>query len=121
VNNREREEQLIYLYDEVYKLTLPECRQCRKPLSCCSAEYCELAIDYAKDVWGVILAPTDHPNLPGMGVSGCVIPPHLRPMCTFHVCSISSLGTMKDATKNEKYFELRSKIDVLENELTEEV
>lgn len=51
-------------------------------------------------------------RLPFMGAKGCVVPPHLRPLCTLHVCSINSFGCdPKDADFTAKYFKLRRQID----------
>lgn len=111
--------QLVQLYAEMAELTLPECRSvCRVPLSCCSAEYCLATIDHARERWGVKLETTGHARLPLMGQGGCVAPPHLRPACTFHTCSVNGIGCkVGDAAWTEKYFELRYKIEELEMNL----
>jgi hypothetical protein len=99
--------------------TLPECKKCPAPLSCCSPEYCHVAILIAKTDWGVELKTTNHPSLPLMGPDGCVCPPHFRPMCTLHNCSINSLGVKlgpNGAAWTNKYFEIREQIDILELE-----
>ena len=61
---------------------------------------------------GVELTPTTHPTLKMMGTSGCIAPPHYRPLCTLHVCSINSLGFDRDPEFNKSYFELRNKIEI---------
>jgi hypothetical protein len=69
----------------------------------------------AKEEWGTELTPTGHPRLPFMGETGCVVPPHMRPMCTMHTCAVNSLGfKMGDMAWTEKYFALRDKIETLE-------
>lgn len=99
------------LYQEMADLTLPKCKQCRVPLSCCSPEYCEMAIADAAEK-GVILSRTDHITLPLMGTHGCTAPPHLRPYCTLHVCSINNLGfDPKDRAFTKKYFRIRRLIE----------
>lgn len=108
-------ERLIQLYQQMAALTLPECQACPVPLSCCSAEYCEVTIEWARREWGVVLEPTGHPTLPLMGPQGCTAAPHLRPICTMHTCQVSSLGYKPgDPTWTQLYFDVRKKIDVLE-------
>lgn len=107
--------ELIQLYREMADLTLAECRQCKIPLGCCSPEYCDMALSWAKDKWGICLQKTNHPILPFMGESGCTVAPHLRPWCTLHTCEMNAMGIKKDDTEwTEKYFELRYRIEELE-------
>ena len=111
------DDRLIVLYQEMSDLTKPECGKCRVPYSCCSPEYCLCAEMVAKENWGIDLTPlkTDHPTLPFMGPTGCVVEPHLRPLCTFHTCDINGLGMKKgDPEWTSQYFELRGQIDELE-------
>lgn len=104
-------EKLVVLYQKMADLTEPKCRECRAPWSCCSSEYCDAAIEMAAER-GVVLASTGHPTLPLMGPKGCVAEPHLRPMCTLHVCSINGMGfDAKDSAFTKKYFALRDEID----------
>jgi hypothetical protein len=72
--------------------------------------YCGIAIEYAKNVWGVALEPTGHPDLPLMGETGCTAPPHLRPICTLHACSIAGIGASSDPKWDDRYYQLRDKI-----------
>ena len=110
-------EKLIVLYDDMAKHTEPECANCRAPHSCCSHEYCEMAIEYAQERYGVTLEPTGHPTLPMMGPNGCTVAPHMRPLCTLHTCTINSVGFKPyDAPWTRKYFKLRNQIDRLEME-----
>jgi len=84
---------------------------CMRPGSCCSPEYCEMAIEIAKEQ-GEELIPTGHGNLPLMGPLGCVAPPHIRPLCTFHVCCISSLGFRPNEEEwTREYFRIREQIE----------
>ncbi len=102
---------LIELYAKMAALTLPKCKACFPPLSCCSPEYCEMAISIAKDE-GVELTRTEHPTLPLMGIDGCTAAPHFRPLCTLHNCSINSIACdPKDPKWTKKYFDLRQCID----------
>lgn len=107
------------LFQKMADMTLPKCKQCPLPYSCCSPEYCEMAIRVAKRN-GVTLEPTDHPKLPLMSETGCIAPPHLRPLCTLHVCCINSIGCDPNDPKwTKEYFELRAKIERLEYELSQ--
>jgi hypothetical protein len=105
-------EKLKKLYREMADLTKPRCaNDCRLPLSCCSPEYCGMAMEVAKE-WGETLEPTSHPRLPLMGETGCVAPPHTRPLCTLHVCEGTLLRS--DTKWYEQYWRLRERINKLE-------
>lgn len=111
-------EKLIHLYAEMAQMTLSECQRCRNPLSCCSPEFCALAIEHARSHWGIALQATSHPTLPLMGSNGCVAPPHLRPCCTAHTCEINAYGCKRnDPAWTEKYFQLRDAIMEIEAQL----
>jgi len=102
------------LYQQMYEHTLPKCQQCRVPMSCCSSEYCEIAIGNASEQ-GISLTRTGHNSLPMMGKNGCIVSPHLRPLCTLHVCSINSMGyDLKDPEWTDRYFELRDEIAAID-------
>jgi len=109
---------LIQLYQQMADLTAPECKNtCRVPHSCCSPEYCDLAIHIAKKNYDLDLPKTDHPKLPLMGPTGCTAPPHTRPLCALHTCDISNLGFKReDIDWTLTYFDLREKIVALEYE-----
>lgn len=92
-------------------LTLQECRKCQIPLSCCSKEYCLIAENYAKDQYQINLQRTNNEKLPFMSENGCIVPPYLRPLCTFHTCKINSIGTSGNTEWDQKYFELREEIE----------
>jgi len=108
-------QKLVILYEKMAKLTAPVCaNECRCPHSCCDRMYCEIADEYAKEQ-GVTLTRGDHPTLPFMSANGCTVPPHLRPICTVHVCCINSLGFKPNDPKwTKKYFKLREKIEELD-------
>ncbi len=111
---------LIGLYRRMADVTLPKCKACRVPLSCCSPEYCTGTIEHARERWGVELLTTNHPRLPLMGPTGCTAEPHLRPCCAVHTCSINSLGLERNDPKwTEDYFTLREEIEVQEFNLDE--
>lgn len=58
------------------------------------------------------LQETGHPRLPFMGSDGCIVAPHLRPICTVHTCDINSLGFKKgDPDWTKRYFALRAKLE----------
>lgn len=109
-------EELIDLYKKMYELTLPECKKCRVPLSCCSPEYCDMAEGYAKEEWGVELKPLENRSLKFLDDDGCIVPPHLRPMCTMHTCGIGGMGTSGNIKWDQEYWKLRDKINELEYE-----
>ncbi len=98
-------------------LTAPKCAgtggvgSCNPPHSCCSPEYCEMTLGYAKESWGVELQRTEHPRLPLMGPLGCIAEPHLRPLCTLHLCKINGLGCTGDKKFDKAYFKLRDEIN----------
>ena len=97
----------IQLYQEMYKHTLPKCGECKIPNSCCDPFTCEMVKEYAEE-------QGEHFELiDGMFLQGkqCIIPPHLRPLCTLHVCSINSNGCDPDKKWTQKYFQLRGAIE----------
>lgn len=117
--SEEAKARLVALYQEMYELTVPECASsCPVPRSCCSPEYCESTIRYAKEYWGTTLTPTGHDRLPLMGPTGCTAAPHLRPMCTLHTCDINSFGLKMrpkpDVKWSHRYFQIRADIERLE-------
>lgn len=114
----EKHQELIDLYAKIAEHTLPECRACINPYSCCDRMYCESAIKFAKKKWGVDLQPTGHEKLPLMGPQGCTAAPHLRPMCAMHTCQMNSIGSKPgDRAWTEEYFRLHERIQILEIEL----
>ena len=119
VTNKEK---LIKLYNQMYIHTTSKCKPSRcKYLSetrCCSPEYCDDVIGYAKDRWNVDLQITDHKSLHLMGPEGCIAEPYLRPSCTLHDCLINSLGfDPEDEEWTIQYFKLRGQINELEMEM----
>lgn len=114
----------------------PQCGQCAggRIGSCCAGVFCREAQRRADD-WGVRLQPVrdglecyraleqavgvrliDPPFFAGSG--GCIVPPHLRPICTIHTCEIAEQGCKPgDAVWTTKYFKLRDEIGKCEYEL----
>ena len=94
------------------------CMKCRVPMSCCSAEYCFIAKQYAKESWGIELQPITSGPLPFISEgNGCIVPAHLRPICSLHACQINSVGFFpNDKQATESYFILRNEIEKLEAE-----
>lgn len=106
----------IESFEKMYLHTKDSCKECKFAYSCCDATYCEMAKEIAKR-WGVTLQETGHPKLPFLGEQGCIVPPHLRPLCTLHDCDINSKGFKPLKFEwTEKYFKLR---DACEEVLTE--
>lgn len=93
----------IDLLNQIHTLTQEKCRNCG---ACCSPEYCEMAIELSEGT----LKSTGHSDLPLMGPQGCIAPPHLRPLCTLHLCTISGVGTSGDEEWDSKYFALRDEL-----------
>jgi len=114
------QQRLIALYAEMADLTRPECARCRVPHSCCEDIYCEMAIRWAAEHWGVQLERQPggrgtRGGLPLMGPNGCTAAPHLRPICTVHTCDVNSLGCKKgDPAWTRRYFELREQLEELD-------
>ena len=105
------------LYQQMAEMTLPKCQECKVPFSCCSEEYCAIAEKSITEAGAVIPHQHHHPRLPYMGPNGCVVPPHLRPLCTMHTCNIASLGFERtgstvDLEWTERYFDLRDLISL---------
>ncbi len=113
--------QLKQLYQDMYKLTFPECGcTCRVPHSCCDPGYCEMTAEWAKSEYGITLTPVQEEGLIFMAQTGCVVEPYLRPMCALHTCAINSFGYKPgDQEWTNQYFELRSKIESAEAERME--
>lgn len=117
-------DRLIKAYQELYLFTKEKCKDCRiakvSQFRCCSPEYCEMAAEWAKDRWGVVLQAVPLPPQPRnvlggtllfMGPEGCIVPPHMRPYCTMHLCEHLYMADMKTYAE---YMKLREKIDLLE-------
>ena len=74
--------------------------------------YCEMALEYAKEVGEELQQSSYDPQLPLMGPRGCIAPPHLRPICTVHVCCINGLGFNPESQEwTKEYFKLRAKLE----------
>lgn len=114
-------QKLVDLYQQMYELTEPECASvCKLPRSCCSPEYCAMAMDIAADSDEPIVPPPGHSPvtnvrgevIPLLGTNGCIAAPHLRPLCTVHTCEIGAFGVkLTDQAWTEKYFKLRDSIN----------
>lgn len=129
------EKELIGLYAQIAALTAPDCAsgECMTPGSldlgmlrrevlpmpdrCCVAEFCQDAISWAAQRWGVDLPTTGHPTLPLMGDDGCTAPPHLRPACSIHHCGVAAHGEKVGDRRlrwTTKYIALQERIVELE-------
>jgi len=85
--------ELIPLYAELAKVTRDECAEC--PGLCCHWYYCYLATRYAAEEWDIYIEVAPHPSGRSLAETGpCPIPPHLRPICTLHHCSLKWEGGM---------------------------
>ncbi len=105
---------LIEKYRAIAELTQPRCMGgCPEPGGCCRPQYCLLAETRARQ-FGKTLPPQNHPTLRYMGPEGCVVPPHLRPLCAVHVCEFH---VRQDAAFGEEYLALREAVCRLEERL----
>ena len=97
--------ELVDAFAQLAELTRPKCGACRAPYRCCSAGNCDAAAEMARELYGVDPKPGDGP-LPFLGPDGCTLAPHLRPLCTVHVCDqhLTSDPAFADA-----YYDLRDK------------
>jgi hypothetical protein len=100
------------LYWEMYELTRDHCGCEGQPFHCCTKEYCFLAAGFSLLNYGISLSPTGHP-IPFMSEKGCIVPPHLRPICTLHACHISwrSGEFPNDLERTRQYRALKDKIE----------
>lgn len=85
--------------------TQSACGACRVPYRCCTRAQCEATARGALEDFGTDLTAlrTDHPELPFLGPQGCVVAPHMRPICTVHVCD----QHLSDNAWSDRYWELR--------------
>lgn len=116
-------QKVIKLYQEIADLTFEHCsRTCRNLGSCCSAEYCVMAMQTAEQSFGLTLTPGKHPTLPMIGEDGkCMAPPHTRQLCSLHSCDIAGMGFFKgDRKLTNKYFALRNEVGEVQRVLSEE-
>ena len=113
-------ESLEAAYQKMAGLTKPKCggSGCApyKPGRCCERMYCEMAKSIAMDEYGVDLEYVDSAaDVPFLKDGACVVPPHMRPLCTLHTCKISAIGCdPTDPTWTKEYFALRDQIEHLE-------
>lgn len=113
IKNLEKE-RLIGLYQQISDLTKPKCAECLNPHSCCSLEFCETAEKFAFRN-GIVLKRLEGTKLPFLREDGtCIVPPHLRPICALHACSIQHEGHDPDESWNYQYYGLREEIEDLE-------
>jgi hypothetical protein len=102
---------LVQLYQKMADLTEPECGKCRVPYSCCSLDYCAIALTNALED-GVQLHTPGYRSIPLLSATGCICPPQYRPLCTLHTCDINGYGFKPGDPKwTRTYFKLRIEID----------
>lgn len=104
---------LVEAYQQLADHTRPKCASCRAPFACCQPDHCETTRQMALELFGVALVETGHPRLPFMGESGCIVAPHMRPVCSVHTCGINAAGHDSDAVWDERYWKLRFEADEL--------
>jgi hypothetical protein len=117
--------ELVVLYEKIAAMTRPLCvsgsDECSKyssnPHHCCEKKYCDIAAEKIKAAGIEVTVVGD--EIPFLGPKGCVVPPHLRPVCAVHVCSISYADKSHiehDPVKTQLYFDLRKRISELESQ-----
>ena len=100
------------LYKQMAELTKPKCLSCKSGWKhkCCDPMYCAMAKEYAKEC-NIELEYTGN-TIPFLDDNyNCIVPPHLRPLCTLHTCDINSKGVTSDPDWDAEYFRLREMID----------
>lgn len=103
-------------WEKMAAFTAPICAagkdECLYPHRCCEKKFCEMAREYARSQ-GIELQEGNG-RLPFLGENGCTVPPHLRPVCTIHVCTVSWAGKSHiehDPEKTKEYFALRARLE----------
>ena len=99
---------------KIAELTMKICeRRCISLGSCCSTEYCAIAIEEAKEFGLELQIFEGRLPLLNPDTKQCTAPPHVRPLCTFHQCDISNVGFVKDSKEDtKKYFFLRQEFEL---------
>ena len=93
----------------MYELTSAQCNQDECHGICCSPEQCEI-VKTDLDAQGVEYNQGTHPTMVFMAKGGCVLEPWQRPLCTLHICDKL---LMQDDMFYNRYFHLRSNLDLL--------
>jgi hypothetical protein len=108
------------LFQQMYDLTKAKCCGCTKRLrpfnnvGCCNVMYCEMADAYSGEHEPVPVDERVQTDIKYLRADGCILAPHLRPICTVHNCQINSLGFVPgDPGWTKRYFKLREKIDAV--------
>ena len=91
------------------ELTSEQCIQDNCPGLCCSPEQCEI-VKNDLDGQGVEYKVGTDPKMLFLTETGCVLEPWQRPICTLHICD---KFLMEDADLHNRYFHLRSNLDLL--------
>lgn len=99
---KEPSKKMISVFEALARHTAPKCGQCLAAHACCNRAQCEDTRNFARQTFGIILEDTGE-HLPFLGPTGCTVPPHLRPLCSVHVCE----QHLRDDDWTERYFDLR--------------
>jgi hypothetical protein len=102
-------DEIIQLYADMAAHTRDECAKCPRPHSCCDNMYCDMATAEAEAA-GLVFPKSNNPKAYYLHEQGCIIPPHLRVLCTLHTCAINSWGTSGNDEWDAKYFNIRKLI-----------
>lgn len=113
------EADLIEAYDALAELTRPMCDACPTPpgpTRCCFSLACEITAMVAREQWGVVPQPGDHPSgVSFLAPEGCTVAAHLRPHCSSYVCPDALAQAPQEA--QEEYHAIRAYITRLEGRL----
>ncbi len=114
--NESKQLEMIQLYQRMYEITVVKCKRCSKGAgTCCNVYACKLVEKFAKAEYGVTLMRTGHPTLLFMGSEGCIVAPHMRPVCTVHTCKTVQYGCdFEDKPWTADFYDLKKQIALLE-------
>lgn len=110
---------LVISYHKLYEITNRVCGSCSPPYNCCTDFSCHLADRWSSRRWNIKIEPTEEfkrgeTHVPFLGRCGCIVPPHMRPICTTYFCNdpVSRQGRLR--VVGEEY--LRHRDDAMEFE-----
>ena len=105
---KQASDELKSVFKDLAEHTAPKCGSCLAAYACCSSGQCHSVKEEALTLFGVTLEPTGT-LLPFLGPNGCTVEPHLRPICSVHVCE----RHLTDDAWTQRYYELRDKSEDL--------
>jgi murein endopeptidase len=81
--------------------------------------WCAHSANWAHKVWDQSPKPIPqaeriHHSIPFLAKDGCILEPHLRPICTIHACQIARRGYFVNKQTNRRYWQLNDELTRLE-------